>query len=365
MFVPAGPIITDDFDFSGVERSLKPWLPDGRTCYVSNGRSAIYRALIELQISRGAAALLPSYLCDSVVASFRAHRCPLLFFSVDRFLRLDLDEIEGKIRANDVRVLFIIHYFGFPVAEISELKQLCLDYHVVLIEDCAHALFSQCDGKFLGSAGDASIFSLRKSLAIPEGGILNLRGQEYCNDPSEGCRWKAGEFIGLMRELFYWLEFQMSFSIRTLLLSADRFRGRVYELDRCNPIGEDNSMGKISGFFMNRLRPEGIAAARRKNFCYWLENLHRLRGPGIPLFQTLPEGICPIGFPVLVENRDEVRHMLYRRGIAMRTYWDVLPYEIDKDSFPEAIYLRDRILVLPVHQSLNSGHLDVVLEALG
>lgn len=149
------------------------------------------------------------------------------------------------------------------------------------------------------------------------------------------------------------------------MLSADRFRRQAYELNRHYPIGEDNSIGKISAFLMNRIRSESIVAVRRDNFRYWLKNLQRLRRHGVPFFQTLPDGVCPIGFPVLVENRDEVRHMLYRAGIALRTYWDVLPHEIDKDSFPEATYMRDRILVLPVHQSLGTGHFDAVLEALG
>ena len=38
----------------------------------------------------------------------------------------------------------------------------------------------------------------------------------------------------------------------------------------------------------------------------------------------------------------------------VRTYWEQFPPAVDFERFPEAAWLRDRILVLPVHQGLTA-----------
>ena len=48
------------------------------------------------------------------------------------------------------------------------------------------------------------------------------------------------------------------------------------------------------------------------------------------------------------------RDALLNRGVNVRTYWEHLPPAVDPERFPEAAWLRDRILVLPVHQGLTN-----------
>jgi perosamine synthetase len=53
----------------------------------------------------------------------------------------------------------VTHFLGFP-QPIDEVKKICGERTLFLIEDCAHALLSYHDGKPLGSYGDVSNFSL-------------------------------------------------------------------------------------------------------------------------------------------------------------------------------------------------------------
>ena len=84
----------------------------------------------------------------------------------------------------------------------------------------------------------------------------------------------------------------------------------------------------------------------------------------VPLLPELPDGVCPLGFPILLEERDAMRRALARRGIGVRMFWDELPGELPVQDFPDSAYLRDRILVLPIHQDMEDRHLDCLVDAM-
>lgn len=79
----------------------------------------------------------------------------------------------GRRIGKRTRAVLCTHYFGFPQA-LKALRALCDEHSVYLIEDCAHALFSCSGDGYLGTWGDASVFSLRKTLPVPNGGALVL-----------------------------------------------------------------------------------------------------------------------------------------------------------------------------------------------
>jgi hypothetical protein len=101
-------------------------------------------------------------------------------------------------------------------------------------------------------------------------------------------------------------------------------------------------------------RPDSIVAARRRNYAYLLDVCRSL-DCATPLYPDLPEGVCPLGFPLVVEERDRFRDLLLARGVNVRTYWDQLPPQVDLDRFSDAAWLSDRILVLPTHQAVPFG----------
>ena len=70
-----------------------------------------------------------------------------------------------------VQAILAPHYFGFP-ANIKSLVSLCKIYDVAVVEDCAHSFLTKIDDQPVGSFGDIAIFSMRKTLAIPDGGAL-------------------------------------------------------------------------------------------------------------------------------------------------------------------------------------------------
>jgi hypothetical protein len=72
-----------------------------------------------------------------------------------------------KIEEN-TKVIFVNHEFGFPYEELSKLKE----YNLPIIEDCAHAFFSEDKNNSINKIGDFVIYSFPKIFPIQYGGLL-------------------------------------------------------------------------------------------------------------------------------------------------------------------------------------------------
>lgn len=97
---------------------------------------------------------------------------PHAFYRVDRRLRLDLDHLEEVLRTTRVRVLVLIHYFGYVDPCYRQAAALARQHGALVLEDEAHALLTDLVGGASGRVGDACLFSLHKMLPVGSGGLL-------------------------------------------------------------------------------------------------------------------------------------------------------------------------------------------------
>ncbi|MCE5268412.1 MAG: DegT/DnrJ/EryC1/StrS family aminotransferase, partial [Planctomycetaceae bacterium] len=98
------------------------------------------------------------------------------FYRVDGQLHIDLNDLEGRLRAGCVKALLLVHYFGYVDPSYAECVRLARRHGVVVIEDEAHALFTDWVGGACGRLGDACVYSLHKMLPMP-GGMLTVSAQ--------------------------------------------------------------------------------------------------------------------------------------------------------------------------------------------
>jgi dTDP-4-amino-4,6-dideoxygalactose transaminase len=106
-----------------------------------------------------------------------------------------------------------------------------------------------------------------------------------------------------------------------------------------------------------------IVQHRRRNYAYLLNAVHAL--PGVtPLFSDLSPGVCPLTFPVLVQERSDFHLNLRARGLPAVTWGGVVPPALSREEFPTADYFYQNLISLPVHQSLSSADLQVIVQIL-
>ena len=138
--------------------------------FTSSGRAAIALALRDLGIRPGDRVLVPTYHCPTMIAPVAAAGATPLFFPLDEKGTPRIAEL-AKWDLSRVRAMIAAHYFGLP-QPMARIRQFCDDRGIALIEDCAHAMFGEADGKPIGAHGHYAIASLTKFLPTVDGGCL-------------------------------------------------------------------------------------------------------------------------------------------------------------------------------------------------
>jgi dTDP-4-amino-4,6-dideoxygalactose transaminase len=328
--------------------------------FFGSGRAALLAGLQALGVGPGDEVLLPAYLCESVVTPVESVGARVAFYPVAKTLDVDASSIEAAMTPR-TRAVVLIHYFGFP-GPVEEVRALCDRRGVALVEDCAHALYSKLGEQPLGTFGDLAIFSPWKSLPMPDGGLLVLnRPDLQATAPAEAPATSrtlarlAYRSLGTFEQMAGW-------SPRLGLLRRADLRRDLHTRVSAGPI-EMVRGSRIAWRLLRGARPAWVVGPRRRHYARLLDACRTLRWAR-PLFETLPDGVCPLGLALVAENRDRWRDRLLAEGVNVRTYWEHLPPAVDLDRFPDAAWLSHRILVLPTHQGLSNGAVERLARTL-
>ncbi|MBT2988528.1 MAG: DegT/DnrJ/EryC1/StrS family aminotransferase [Candidatus Thiodiazotropha sp. (ex Ctena orbiculata)] len=147
-------------------------------CYLlSSGRAAFY-LLLESIKELGAdksrnIVIVPSYTCYSVPASIiKAGLVPYICDVNPDTLSYDLKELE-KIDCQNVLAVTASNLYGIP-DNLVEIERFAKANNLYFIDDAAQAMGARIDKKYVGSFGDAGIYSFDKgkNLTTLEGGAL-------------------------------------------------------------------------------------------------------------------------------------------------------------------------------------------------
>jgi hypothetical protein len=144
------------------------------------GRNAVRTLTKVLQLDRGEV-LVPAYHHGVEIEALLDAGASVRFYPVDARMQVDPDEV-ARLIGPRTRGIYLIHYLGFP-GPAQALRELCDARGLALVEDCALGLLSRDGDRPLGSWGDAAIFSLYKTLPLPNGGALVLGGSRPVGVP--------------------------------------------------------------------------------------------------------------------------------------------------------------------------------------
>jgi len=350
------------------------------SCHFFWARNAIYHCLPALGISRGAHVLLPAYLCRAAVEPFEAFGAEIEFYGIGRDCHSDFSEIESRITPRTEAIL-AVHYFGYS-QKIHEFRAICDRHHLALIEDCAHVLQNRFDGPCLGSFGDASVFSGRKFLATYDGGELWLKR------PSDTCDvdWKPESVLFTLKVAKSLLDLSLSnssspvakvaFDILELFSSlAKRVKNNrsasgdapLFALDSdladFDPSLLNQPMSRISTWLQKHSDIAAIVASRRQNFLFLRNAFQSI--PGVSLLHTeLPEHGCPWVLPAFFEGVADAHLRLQEFRVPAVNWAGVRPPAVRLGAFPDADFLYENLVFLPIHQNLTPSAFRAIVETV-
>lgn len=130
--------------------------------YFDWGRNALFYLFKYLKYKSIA---FPAFTCPTLIQAAEAAGKEVILVEAN----LDTFNLDIKKIPQNVESLVAVHTFGNPV-NIKEIRNKFNKLFV--IEDCAHALFSQLNNQFVGNQGDAVLFSFYKQTPNINGALL-------------------------------------------------------------------------------------------------------------------------------------------------------------------------------------------------
>jgi dTDP-4-amino-4,6-dideoxygalactose transaminase len=329
-------------------------------------RNAIYhlfRALLET--NPGLRVLVPDYNSGNEILAMRAAGATLRYCPVRSDMTLDPDAVDRACRTHSPDLLYVIHYAGWP-QPMTELVDLCRRRGMLLVEDCALSLLSDRGGRPLGSFGDWSVFCLYKTLPLPNGALLvqngpRLESLERLQLRGAGSASVLGRTAELRVQRIRGRANGVGAALQVVKRGVGRAAGAL-DVRRAN-VGDigfnldevDLAMSPLSHRLLTRF---DYAAIRQRRVENYRRLAGRLGGAVAPVFDALPDGVCPLFFPVLVSDKHEAAERLRRRGVDALEFWNDSSEPGGHEMGPDARFLRRHVLELPIHQDLTDRHID-------
>lgn len=326
----------------------------------SSARSSLFYAWKSMNLPKGDEILIPSFICNSVSEPLIEAGAKIKYFKVLPDGNYDWEEL-ASLDLSNVKVFLWVHFLGLA-GDFSEALKFCKSKRLYLLEDCSHALLTTYKNKTVGSFGDVACFSLRKCLPVLGGGVLQINNPKFNKpflninkNPQVGDKARQDgerlEYFNYLRSIQSWqvnggdLLYKEVLPNIDFILNDKRF---PYELDQ------------ISQNIINNIDFCDLKRKVRRNFKIYFKHLKP-----ISLFNKLDTGDVPIGFPVIVKNRDAFRSELERHDILPTCHWPdyLLPDGVAK-QFPDTLKLANSILTLPCHQDLSTEDITYACEVI-
>jgi len=149
---------------------------------VNSGTAAIHLSCLAAGIGPGDEVITTSMtFCATVNAIIHTGATPVLVDCDRKTANIDPYSVEKKINPR-TKALLPVHFAGRP-CEMDILMDIATRHHLMVIEDCAHAIETEYHGRKVGVFGHLGCFSfyVTKNMMTGEGGMVTTDIEEYAN----------------------------------------------------------------------------------------------------------------------------------------------------------------------------------------
>jgi dTDP-4-amino-4,6-dideoxygalactose transaminase len=338
---------------AGFEQALSEYVGIPHALTVSSGTAALHLACLALGLGPGDEVIVPAFTFVASAAAVRyVGATPVLCdVSAPESFNIDPADVARRITPH-TKAVIAVHFCGYP-APVGELRALCDERGLALIEDCAQAIGAHVDapGRQVGTLGELGAFSFfsKKQLCVGEGGMVASADEQLA------------EKVKLLRS-------------HALTSSTwDRHRGHDPAYDIVD-VGFNYRMDEPrAALGLSRLRrlPASLDA-RRAIVGAYRERLADVPGVGLCFGEEDVARSSHFAFPVLLANRgarDDFRDRLKADGI-QTTWYPALhkftAYEqfAPADGLPVAAEVADRHCALPLSSGMSLEEVETVVTAV-
>jgi len=347
-------------DSNGQNRRLKKFIEEkyeGKAVLTYKGREALILALKILDLPKESGVAINGFTCFAVYKAVEeAGITPVCLDLEEKNSDLNFtpEALEKSLRENkNIKVVVVQNTFGYPV-EIKEIKKICKEKNIILIEDLAHCVGTEYEsGEEVGTVGDfvALSFSQDKVIDSVSGGALIIRNKLYNNKTIQQFN-NINNLQQLKDRLYPLLTYKIRFLYNLGLGKLLHFILKKLNL-LSKPMQEDlYDFYSLPDRYCNLALIEFSKLEEQLNHRREISKIYAQNLDKKILYGRVSEKIsisANLRFPIFVENRGELIGFLKKSKIFVSDIWydDVAP------QCPNAVKISKTILNLPTHINVS------------
>ncbi len=271
---------------------------------------------------------LPRYLCDSVIEVVECLGVNYQLYSVD-----EMFGIATTISLGEKDYIFYVNYFGLNDAAEEQFLAKYPSHQVIL--DYSQNFFKRPNRKVF-----ATIYSPRKFLGVPDGGLLSTaKSLAYDQLPVDDAS------IGRCEHLLRRLNGEVSSGYIAYQYAEESLREF-----------EPKKMSKLTHRLLASLDYEYVRRQRQRNFIFLHEQLGRFNRLGFELKDQVP--MC---YPLLT-NSTQLRSRLIERDIFIPCYWPEVIKRQGVSEFEQDLV--QHLVAIPCDQRCTLSQLEFVVDSI-
>ncbi|MBT3292732.1 aminotransferase class I/II-fold pyridoxal phosphate-dependent enzyme [Candidatus Peregrinibacteria bacterium] len=340
----------------------------------ATGRESLLAVLKACNLQTGEEVIIQGYTCSVVPSAIHAAKGVPVYADIDKnTLNMTTESVEALINSR-TKAVICQHTFGIP-APVKDLRSICNEHGILLIEDCAHIMPDENGPEEIGKYGDYVFFSFGRDKAIsgvsggaaasrnPEGSVKLESEENQANQLSSYTIFRLLFYpcIYVIAKQFYGL------GIGKALLVLFRKVGALMPY-----VSKDEKQGHMSPM-INKLPNACSALAlkqikqlqkinnhRRKLTEYYLNESKELN---LDYPQNITNNMPLQKFPIFIDDADLIRQQLKSKNVYLDDGWtgsavcprssNLSAANYEKNSCTVAEQCAINILSLPTHPTMK------------
>lgn len=317
-------------DTQALQVALSDYFDRAPVYLTNSGRSALFCILKGCNVSKGDEVIVQSFSCNAVVNPILWVGAKPVYADIHASsYNFNINSVKQKITKN-TKAIIVQHSFGIS-SPISDLRNLCDAYKIILIEDCAHALGMTYQGKKAGTIGDVALLSFGRDKVIScvyGGAVVAHKYSEQIQAVYK--TYKKPRTVWTLQQLIHPL-------VTTWLLRMYSFGGSkaLWLLQRLSvlskAVSKQERVGQCPSYFPAQL-PNGLAILALHQFAK-LEKFNNHRKQLAGLYEnalknaqsvTLPkalDGSIFLRYPIQHKNAQQILRKGYKRKFILGDWY--------------------------------------------
>ena len=332
------------------EKSIAEYTGSKHVIAVNSCTAALHLSLIALGINKGDEVITTPYTFASTGNVIVHMGAKPVFVDVEReTYNIDPEKIKEAI-TQKTKAIVPVHYAGQP-CDMKAIMEIAEDNDLLVIEDAAHAIGAEYDGKKIGTFGNTTCFSfyVTKNITTGEGGAITTNDDELAD------KLRVLRLHGISKDA--WKRYAEKGSW-------------YYEIEDCGWKYNMTDIQAALGIHQIKKLDDFIKIRSRYAQIYTKE-LSNIDGVITPKENVNVKHVYHL-YPILLQNhnRDEFIEKMQEKGIGCSVHFIPLHMHLfykktlgfRKGDFPNAEWIYEREVSLPMYPKMKEEDVRFVIE---